>query len=78
MATLVSVEAYSGTLRRYECGGEIARLSHFLSIGRPSTFTKQVIEEFRTRPDPSWSVDPPPRPTSPPAGAGTINLPKAA
>lgn len=72
MATLVSVEAYSGTLRRYEVGGQIARLTHQCTIGKPCSFTKGVVEEFRLRPDAHFSVEPPPRPTGPPAGAGTI------
>lgn len=78
MATLVSIEAYSGTLRRYEIGETVARLTHFWSLGRPATFLREVIDSFRTNPDASLSVEPPPRPTNPPAGAGTATLPKAA
>jgi hypothetical protein len=68
--TLVSVESYSGTLRRYEVGGQTARLTHMFSYGRPLTFSALVVENFRIRPDARDSVDPGPRPTNPPANAG--------
>lgn len=78
MATLVSVEAYSGTLRRYETAPGLARLTHQCTIGKPCSFTKSVVEEFRLRPDAHFSVDPPPRPTGPPASVGTATMPRAA
>jgi hypothetical protein len=72
MATLVSVESYSGTLTRYEVGGQCARATHRCSAYSPVSFTPKVVEDFRLRPDPRFAIDPGPRPTNPPASAGRI------
>lgn len=72
MATLVTTDSAEGWIRRYETGGEKARLTHSACFGGPVTFTPNIIEQFRIYPDPQFAVDPPPRPTGPPAGAGTV------
>ncbi len=76
MATVVSVSPYEGVLRRYEIGGEACRLTHIAhapeDMGRPVVFSVKVIEDFRLMPDPAFAVEPPPRPTNPPAAAGRI------
>lgn len=67
MPTLVSVEPYSGTLRRYEqVDRATVRLSHQYLHGGPATFTKDVVEFFRTSPDPKWAVEPDYDPDPPP------------
>lgn len=74
MATIVSVNAHHGALRRYEIGGSKARLTHVASIDEPCTFTATVVEDFRLMPDKRFAVEPPPRPTNPPAAAGRMAL----
>lgn len=70
MPTLVSVEAYSGTLRRYEQFDRAeARLSHMYCHGGPATFTQEVVEFFRTSPDPAMRVEEDPEPPLPPLAA---------
>lgn len=72
VATLVLVEAASGSLNRYETGGSKVRRTHGCTYGQQVTFTPKVVEEFRIWPSPEFAVDPPPRPTGPPSGVGTI------
>lgn len=63
----VSVEPFSGTLRRYEqVDRGMVRLTHFASQHGPATFTRAIVEEFRSHPEPRFAVlddpDPPPPP----------------
>lgn len=53
---LVSVEPASGTLRRYEVGGERPRLTHTATSGEPETFSAGVVEDFRKSPDDKFAV----------------------
>jgi hypothetical protein len=71
MATLVFADHRTGTLSRYEVGGEEARLTHQIVLGKPSVFSWDAIQEMRTNPADEWKVEPDPRPTMPPAGVGT-------
>lgn len=70
MPALVSVDTDAKELRRYECGGEIARPTHICVSDEPAT--AKEIEWFRRWPDSRFAVEPGPRPTNPPAGAGLI------
>ena len=74
MATVVSVDPHEGILRRYEIGGESYRITHIAhapeEIERPVIFSAKVVEDFRIWPDPKFEVEPPPRPTNPPAAVG--------
>lgn len=72
MATLVSVETKTGTLTRYEVGGSAVRITHRCSMNRAASIPPEVVASFRTNPPDDFSLEPPPRPTSPPAGAGTV------
>lgn len=57
MPTLVSVEPYSGTLRRYEQFDiRAVRLTHMATAHGPKSFSAAVVEDFRTRPDPRFAV----------------------
>ncbi len=70
MPTLVSVEAHSGVLRRYEqVDLREVRLTHMYRHGGPATFTPPVVEYFRTSPDDKWRVEEPPEPPIPPLAA---------
>jgi hypothetical protein len=71
MATLVFADHRTGTLSRYEVRGEAARLTHQIVTGKPTIFSWNAIQEMRKNPADEWKVDPDPRPTMPPAGAGT-------
>lgn len=68
MPSLVSVEAATGTLQRWETRGEAIRLTHACTLGTPATFTKDVVERFRTDPDEHFAVDPPPGAPGAPGG----------
>lgn len=73
MATLVSVDCEEGTLRRYECGGTKARLTHqATAVNGALSLTFEALEKFRVDPSPDFAVEPPPRPTNSPAAAGAI------
>jgi hypothetical protein len=76
MATLVCVDANVGSLARYETGGTKVRLTHACIANPPGprTFTPKVVEGFRLMPDKEFAVEPPPRPTNPPAAAGAVAL----
>lgn len=74
MATIVVIEAATGNMDRYEIGGSAHRHTHSATYGKSITFTPKVVEQFRTMPDPKFAVEPPPRPTNPPAGAGTARV----
>lgn len=78
MATVVSIDAHEGCLRRYEIGGQEYRLTHMAHVSeeytRPVIFSAKIVEEFRILPDEEFSVDPPPRPTNPPAAAGRVAI----
>ena len=78
MATIVSIDPHEGCLRRYEIGGEAYRLTHMAhapeDYPRPVIFSAKVVEEFRILPDEEFSVEPPPRPTNPPAAAGRVAI----
>lgn len=49
---VVSVEPWSGTLRRYEGG----RMSHEAIAREAVIFTPEMIEGFRVRPDPQFRI----------------------
>lgn len=53
---LVSVEPSTGTLRRYEVGGERPRLTHSATCDGPCSFSANVVEEFRKSPDDEFAV----------------------
>lgn len=72
MATLVCAEMESGTLTRYETGGSAVRPTHRCTAGKRVTFTAGLIQGFRLNPPDEFRLDPPPRPTGPPSGVGTI------
>lgn len=74
MATIVTLEAATGDMNRYEIGGSSYRHTHSCTYGKPVSFTAKVVEQFRLMPDPKFAVEPPPRPTNPPASAGTARV----
>ncbi len=78
MATIVSIDPHEGCLRRYEIGGESYRLTHIAhapdALPRPVVFSAKIIEDFRLMPDPAFAIEPPPRPTNPPAAAGVVRI----
>lgn len=80
MATLVTIDAHNGLLRRYEVGGEAVRKTHeYAHRGQdgefaPATFTQAAVERMRLDPPDEFRLDPPPRPTMPPASAGRGSL----
>jgi hypothetical protein len=79
MATIVCVDANVGSLTRYEIGGSAVRKTHAcISPVLPVTFSAKVVEGFRLMPDKEFAVEPPPRPTNPPAAAGAIQMRAAA
>lgn len=55
---LVIVDAHTGTLSRYEIGGSRPRLTHRATVDQRCTFTPEVVETFRTNPDPDFYVGP--------------------
>jgi hypothetical protein len=69
MATLVLVDAHTGTLERFETGGALARKTHAATIDGPFSFTAKEVEDFRLTPDARFSLTPPPSPTSPTSGS---------
>lgn len=74
MATIVMIEPSTGNMDRYEIGGSAFRHTHSCTYGKPLTFTQKIIDQFRQMPDARYAVEPPPRPTNPPAGAGTVRI----
>ena len=71
MSTLVSIDCPAGILSRYECGGEVTRLTHRMRTWPKSGWGLAPVEAFRLMPDECYLlVDPPPRPTGPPCGFG--------
>lgn len=53
----VSVEPYSGTLRRYEqVDRGMVRLTHMATQCRPAVFSVPVVRDFLERPDPRFAV----------------------
>lgn len=75
MATIVTVNSHDGVLSRYVLGRQRWRLTHSaLAPNAPVIFTAKVVEDFRLMPDPHFSVEPPPRPTNPPAAAGRVAI----
>lgn len=74
MSTLVMVDARAGTLDRFETGGSHFRRTHAATHDGPFDFTPKMVEDFRLMPDEKFSLTPPPRPTSPPACAGTARI----
>jgi hypothetical protein len=69
MATLVLVDAHTGTLDRFETGGTLARKTHSATNDGPVSFTAKMVEAFRLMPDERFSLTPPPSPTSPTSGS---------
>lgn len=79
MASMVCVDTATGSLTRYETGGQCVRKTHHaVPESGASQLTKHMIEMFRVWPDPEFSVDPPPRPTNPPTSFGRNRVPIAA
>jgi hypothetical protein len=74
MATLVLVDARQGSLDRYEIGGSTYRKTHAATLDGEFHFTPKMVEDFRLMPDARFALEPPPRPTNPPAGAGTVRI----
>lgn len=72
MASLVVVEAQTGSLTRYEIGGEAVRKTHACTLRKHVEFTRDIVEGFRTNSPDAFSVEPDPSPTNSPCGAGTI------
>lgn len=72
MAALVFANQESGTLSRYEVGGEEVRKTHFYAHGAPAVFEWPVLQEFRLSPPDKWKLDPDPSPTNPSADAGQL------
>lgn len=75
---LVSTSHFETSLTRIESGGECFRATHRYSFPARANVSERLCEEFRLMPDPEYSLDPPPRPTNPPQGAGTATLQQAA
>ena len=72
VASIVLVEAETGTLTRYEIGGSTFRKTHCCWLNQVVTFTKRVVENFRLHPSLDFAIEPGPQPTPPNAGAGTV------
>lgn len=53
---LVSVEPRTGTLRRYECGGNGPRLTHDATCDEACSFSADVVENFRKSPGDKFAV----------------------
>lgn len=79
MVTLVLIDTDDGALTRIETGGEIFRKTHYaVPKDGAAALTAKMVQNFRLMPDDEFSLTPPPKPTSPPAGAGTVRLQIAA
>lgn len=74
MATIVVLEPSSGAMDRYEIGGSAFRHTHACTFDGPVTFSQKIVDQFRLQPDARFAVEPPPRPTNPPAGAGIVRI----
>lgn len=77
-AAFVSMEPLTGTLRRYLAlpapgrrRGMVPRLTHEATAGEPVSFTPEVVEGFRAKPDIRFAVmlDAGPGPAPPTGGA---------
>lgn len=53
---LVTVTPATGTLQRYECGGERPRLTHSATTDQKETFSARVVRNFRARPQERFAV----------------------
>lgn len=77
MASFVVIDAKEMSLTRFEVGGEKIRKTHAIVLDEKQKklfkeFDAESVAIFRINP-PDWAkVDPPPRPTNPPSGAGTV------
>lgn len=58
MNAIVTVDAHTGTLRRYEIGGAARRMTHAASADQHVSFSPAVVEQFRTAPHPRFMVGP--------------------
>lgn len=74
MATIVIIEPSTGNMDRYEIGGSAFRHTHSATYGEAVTFTPKLVEDFRLMPDAHFAVEPPPKPTNPPAAAGIVRI----
>lgn len=68
---LVTVTSGTGTLARYECGGEIARMTHRATLWEPATFPLDLVLKFRSNPEDRFSVQPESTPPWHPPGTPT-------
>lgn len=57
-SAVVSVDAHTGTLTRYEIGGPQRRKTHVASLGKPAEFVPKLVEEFRRFPPSEFYVGP--------------------
>lgn len=72
---VVYADHEAGVLNRYETGGECVRRTHSYCHGAPvAAFGWEVMQEMRLNPPDYCAVEPPPRPTNPPASAGTVRI----
>ena len=58
-SALVSIDAHTGTLTRYETGGPQRRKTHAATLDRAAEFTPEVVEQFRRFPPSDFYVGPP-------------------
>ncbi len=68
----VCVDVHTGVMSRYECADTKIRLTHRFAFGGPCHFPEPVVREMRLMPPDYTSVEPPPRPTSPPTNVGSV------
>jgi len=75
MATVIVVDTASGSMDRFEMGGSCARKTHSCkSFDLIDEDAAKALRLFRQMPDNKYSVEPPPSPTNPPAGAGIVRI----
>lgn len=88
MAAVVSIDTQSMVLERYEIGGSNVRRTHSCelqqlaetlpALAEYSNAAFRLVMTFRVMPDKRFAVEPPPKPTNPPAAAGQAYFRKAA
>lgn len=75
MATLIRIDLDDRRASRYEAGGSAIRRTHeYIHDTEVSAFDWDWIQFFRCDPPEEYTIEPGPRPTNPPAGAGTARI----
>lgn len=77
----VAVDPARGTLRRYMGGGGATLLCTHEAThpdGGPVSFTVEVVEQFRTKPDEAFRIHQPPYQPSPPTNGSPAAMQVAA